>query len=333
MMPTKALAVAACIGILVAITGRTFAIESSSGTPPAPGATSAAPATKATPPTPATATTPKPQPARFDPPPDTAIPDNEFGKQVRLGRAIFTDTKDHAGAFVGNDLRCSNCHLDAGRLRDSAPMWAAYVEYPQYRSKTKQVDTFAERLRGCFQYSMNGKAPPLGSEPLVALEVYAYWLATGAPVNTRLQGAGYPKLPKPTQAPDFARGRAVYTEHCALCHGADGEGQKSAGKQVFPPLWGPRSFNWGAGMHQVNNAAGFIKANMPLGMGGTLSDQQAWDVAFFMDAHERPQDPRYTGSVATTRKKFHDSSDSLYGIVVEGHLLGSDATKAGTVSR
>lgn len=259
----------------------------------------------------------------FQPPPETAIPNNEFGKLVRLGKAIFTDTKKHAARFVGNDLRCSNCHLDAGRLQDSAPLWAAYVAYPQYRAKTKEVDTYAERLRGCFQYSMNGKAPPLGSETLVALEVYSYWMATGAPVNTKLPGGGYPKLNAPPDKPDYFRGQAVYAERCALCHGANGDGQQSAGVQVFPPLWGDRSFNWGAGMHQVNNAAGFIKANMPLGLGGSLTDQQAWDVAYFMDAHERPQDPRYAGSVAATRKKFHDSPESLYGVVVNGHLLGS----------
>ncbi|KOQ36203.1 c-type cytochrome, partial [Achromobacter xylosoxidans] len=98
---------------------------------------------------------------------------------------------------------------------------------------------------------------------------------------------------------------------------------------VFPALWGPDSFNWGAGMHQIGNAAGFIKANMPLGQAGMLSDQEAWDVAYFMNAHERPQDPRYTESVAKTRAKYHDSDDSLYGIEVNGHLLGSDAPAPG----
>lgn len=44
-------------------------------------------------------------------------------------------------------------------------------------------------------------------------------------------------------------------------------------------------------MHQVNNAAGFIYENMPLGKGRSLTEQEAWDVAFFMNAHERPQDP------------------------------------------
>ena len=83
-----------------------------------------------------------------------------------------------------------------------------------------------------------------------------------------------------------------------------------------------QSFNWGAGMANINNAAGFIKANMPLGQGGTLTDQQAWDVATFMDSHERPQDPRFTGDVAQTRAQFHDSEYSLYGTQVGGKLLG-----------
>ncbi|MNJ79098.1 hypothetical protein D3C77_770140 [compost metagenome] len=48
-----------------------------------------------------------------------------------------------------------------------------------------------------------------------------------------------------------------------------------------------------------------------------------------MNAHERPQDPRYTESVAATRAKYNDSDDSLYGIEVNGHLLGSDAPPAG----
>lgn len=75
-------------------------------------------------------------------------------------------------------------------------------------------------------------------------------------------------------------------------------------------------------MHDIKNAAGFIKANMPLGLGGKLTDQEAWDVATFMDSHERPQDPRFQGSVAETRKKYHDDPTSMYGMTVGGHVLG-----------
>ncbi|MFZ3119747.1 MAG: c-type cytochrome [Variovorax sp.] len=263
-------------------------------------------------------------PAIFAPPPESAIPGGDYGQVIRLGEQVFMQTGKYAGRYVGNDLNCASCHLDAGRKPDSAPMWASFIHYPAFRSKTGKVDTLASRIQGCFQFSMNGKAPPQDDEIMTALQTYAFWLAKGAPVGTPLPGSGYPKLKKPAQAPDFVRGEKVYAQNCALCHGADGLGQRAGDHQVFPPLWGPRSFNWGAGMHQLGNAAGFIQANMPLGKGGTLSEQDAWDVALFMNSHERPQDPRFLGTVEATRKKYHDDpGDSMYGSTVAGHVLGT----------
>ena len=98
---------------------------------------------------------------------------------------------------------------------------------------------------------------------------------------------------------------------------------KENGGYQFPPLWGPNSYNWGAGMHRVNTAAGFIKANMPFGRGGTLTDQQAWDVAAFVNSRPRPQDPRFTGDVAETRAKFHNDDD-FYGVTLDGKVVGAE---------
>jgi len=292
-----------------------------------PAAASARQANHAADPAPGLTAPDATQKAAFAPPPENAIPEGPYGDVVRLGRAIFTHTRENAGAYVGNGLNCSNCHLDAGRLADSAPLWGAWGMYPAYRKKNGHVNSYGERLQGCFMYSMNGKAPPLDSKELIALETYSYWMAKGAPAGTKLPGAGYPDVPRPARAPDFARGKAVFESRCALCHGADGQGRKVAGNYVFPPLWGPDSFNWGAGMHNVGTAAGFIKANMPFSRGGRLSDQDAWDVAMYMDGHERPQDPRFNGNVAATRKAFHDDPDSLYGTEVDGHRLGSQPLK------
>ncbi|HEY5264081.1 MAG TPA: c-type cytochrome, partial [Steroidobacteraceae bacterium] len=266
----------------------------------------------------------------FTPPAESQMPNSEFGKMVRAGEKIFDDTHENASAFVGNRLRCSSCHLDAGRKGGSAPLWAAYVAYPEYRAKNKKVNTFEERLQGCFQYSMNGRAPPLGGPVLVALESYAYWLASGAPIDSKLPGRGYPKLKRPALAADYERGRAIYGQQCALCHGADGAGQTANdGRAAFPALWGDGSFNWGAGMESIANAAAFIRANMPFSRPDTLSVQDAWDVGKYMDSHERPQDPRFVESVATTRVKFHDSADSMYGLNVAGHVLGQRSAKPG----
>jgi thiosulfate dehydrogenase len=77
-------------------------------------------------------------------------------------------------------------------------------------------------------------------------------------------------------------------------------------------------------MHKIDTAAAFIKHNMPLGIVGSLSDQEAWDVAAFMNSQERPQDPRYEGDLAATTEQFHAGKFDYYGKrkTPEGHLLG-----------
>ncbi|HEX2942495.1 MAG TPA: c-type cytochrome [Rhodopila sp.] len=310
----KRLAVATAVALSLCVSVHPASAADPSGS--VPSAPQAAPAG-------ATSTSAQAGEETFHPPPKDSIPPGPYGDMVKLGRDIFRQTGTYAPAFVGNKLRCSNCHLDAGRLPGAAPLWAAWVAFPAYRAKNKHVNTFGERLQGCFRFSMNGKAPPLDDKVMVALQSYAAWLAQGAPVGAQLAGRGYPRLPKPASAPDYARGQSVYQAKCALCHGPTGQGQSAASTVVFPPLWGDQSFNWGAGMQKVDAAAAFIKRNMPLGLGGTLSDQEAWDVSLFIDSQERPQDPRFNGSVAETRAKFHNSPWSMYGETVNGHVLGS----------
>lgn len=260
-------------------------------------------------------------PVHFVPPSEADIPDNQFGEAVRYGKSLFMNTQQLRGKYVGNDLNCVNCHVNKGRQANSAPLWAAYPLYPAYRKKNDHVNTYEERIQGCFTYSMNGTPPPSGGKELTALVTYSYWLATGAPTGKSLPGRGYPKLDKPAEEPSTSRGKQVFADNCAICHGSDGQGQKVADKQVFPPLWGPNSFNWGAGMHRINTAAGFIKANMPLGKPNSLTDQQAWDVAAYMNSHERPQDPRNNGNLEETDATFH-KHQCYYGDEHEGHVLG-----------
>lgn len=240
----------------------------------------------------------------FTPPPESDIPDDGFGAMVRLGKNIFNDTQTHAKQYVGNGLNCVNCHLDSGRKANSAPMWGAYVLYPAFRTKNQKVNTMQERIQGCFRFSQNGTAPAADSEEVTALVTYFYWLAKGAPTGMELPGRGYPKVAKKRE-PDVKHGAQVFAANCAICHGADGQGQKANDRYVFPPLWGPQSFNGGAGMSRVETAVGFIKANMPLGRGNSLSDQDAWDVAAFMNSHERPADPRKKEQAAPAASRAH----------------------------
>ena len=92
---------------------------------------------------------------------------------------------------------------------------------------------------------------------------------------------------------------------------------------VFPPLWGPDSFNDGAGMHRVLTAARFIKAKMPLGE-TDLTHDQAFDVAAYINSKPRPQ-------MANLDRDYPDRStkpiDAPYGpyaddFPIEQHRLG-----------
>jgi thiosulfate dehydrogenase len=270
----------------------------------------------------------------FKSPPRDAIPGGPFGEVVRRGQTIFENTNANAvsAKYVGNDQACGNCHIDAGRLAGSAPLWAAWVAYPAYRSKDKKVNTFIQRVEGCFKYSMNAQASAAGGPPaadsdtIVALVAYSFWLAKGAATgDDAMPGRGYPPLTETRLGFDPKRGAAVYAARCALCHGEKGNGATNAeGRTLFPPLWGPGSYNWGAGMHRVDAAAAFVKHNMPLGLEGAVTDQEAWDVAAFMNSHERPQDPRFKGDLAATTKRFHASRFDYYGKrrSADGLLLG-----------
>lgn len=266
----------------------------------------------------------------FLPPTDSEIPDDEFGESIMRGREIFLNPGANATEFVGNSLACANCHLNAGKLANSAPMWAAAGMYPTYRGKNKMINTMEDRVNGCFTYSMNapeglaGGPPPPGHQIYKDLESYFHWLATGAPNRVDLPGSGYPVPDEPEAGYDPVRGKKVFESQCAVCHGDNGEGRQDMnGRYAFPPLWGPDSYNWGAGMHRVNTAAGFIYANMPLGLPYSLSAQEAWDVAAYVNSHERPPDPRQPGemSVAEAAEQFHDHK-GYYGRKVGTQVIG-----------
>lgn len=272
----------------------------------------------------------------FVPPARSAIPDNQFGDAVRRGREIFVNTGTNAGQFTGNDLACANCHLDEGRLEHAAPMWAAAVSYPAFRGKNKMINTMEDRMNGCFTYSMNaqgspsGGPPPSGHQVYKDLESYFYWMADGLAMNSSPPGQGYPTPPETELGYDWQRGEQVYADNCAVCHAVDGQGREDLnGRVIFPPLWGPNSFNWGAGMHRVNTAAAFIQANMPLGKRYSLSDQEAWDVAAYVMSFPRPADPRLsnTDGIDDTTEQFHQHKD-YHGQTLHGVKLGEPLTEA-----
>ena len=128
-----------------------------------------------------------------------------------------------------------------------------------------------------------------------------------------LPGRGAGALPLLDRAADPVHGKAVFAETCAACHGANGLGQREP--IAAPPLWGPDSFNDGAGMNRLISAANFIHSNMPNGTDWTnpaLSPTDAWDVAAFVLTQPRPHKPGLENDFPVRREKPVDAGYPPY---------------------
>jgi thiosulfate dehydrogenase len=229
--------------------------------------------------------------APLSPPLARSIPAGPLGDAIRYGQQIVNATPTTARAFTGNGLNCASCHLDGGRTAEAAPFVGLTGLFPEYRSRRGSVESLEERINDCFRRSMNGKPLPSDSREMIGLLAYIAWLSHGVPIGIEAKGRGFRDIRSPAP-PDPVHGKALYAQKCAACHGAGGAGIKGAGNAyVFPPLWGPQSFNVGAGMARVSVAAAFVQAKMPLGNAGALTDQEAYDIAAYFTAQPRPNYP------------------------------------------
>jgi len=187
-------------------------------------------------------------------------------------------------------LHCGSCHLDAG-TNERAAWWAGSADRFPGR------DQLFHRINQCFRNSMNGAAV-CGSDTECASNADMMALVTYVEDLTaawhKLHGkqtapGGFPAIAAKT--PDTHNGAAIYQQKCAFCHGANGEGRYGSGTYYRPALWGQDSFDAQAGMAEPGTFAAFVRANMPLGSGGELTEQEAWDIAGFVDTQCRPKKP------------------------------------------
>ncbi len=217
------------------------------------------------------------------------------------GCNLVTDTHNHvytAANLWRTDMICENCHLDAGTRPFAGPLAMGAVMLPIHMTPLNKPIRFDRRILMCFARSLNwfdmGRDAPF----LTYVRMYANWLAQhdGLQIGRIYEGRGIPMLYDTDGAgSSILAGEKAYQKHCIRCHGKNawgGMGPVYNGKEP-PPIAGPNSFTALATTASRNRLAGFILNNMPPGASHDspiLSEQQALDVAIYIESLGRPAD-------------------------------------------
>lgn len=229
------------------------------------------------------------------------IKNDQKSKEVLYGRDLIIYTAYYFGpkgriTQQTNGLNCQNCHLNAGTKPFGNNYGSVASTYPKVRARSGKMESIEKRINDCFERSLNGKPLAENSMEMRAMVAYMKFLGENVKKGEKAAGSGLKELPFLNRAADPKKGRAIYELRCASCHQSNGQGILDGIGQsyVYPPLWGPQSFNDAAGLSRISNMAKYVKYNMPLGVSHEspeLSDEDAWDVAAYIESKPRPHKP------------------------------------------
>ena len=226
------------------------------------------------------------------------ITDTKQKVQVEYGKELIAHTSKYLGPRgsvmqISNGLNCQNCHLQAGTAVFANNYGSVASLYPKFRARSGGIENIPKRVNDCLERSLNGSTLDTAGKEMKAIVAYINFLGTNVKKGEKAPGSGFKDLAYLNRATDPVKGKAVYTAKCQSCHQPDGGGlfNKNKTEYTFPVLWGKNSYNDGAGLYRITNFAKYVKYNMPIGAtyeNPQLSDEEAWDVAAYINSQTRP---------------------------------------------
>ena len=223
---------------------------------------------------------------------------NKDGDLIRYGRDLISNTSHYLGpkgkvASISNGMNCQNCHIDAGTVPFANCFSGVSSMYPMYRPRSGIVESIEFRINDCLKRSLNGSIIDSTGKEMRAMVAYLKWIGRDVPKGKKPEGANIAELPFIDRAADTGKGRITYISKCMSCHGVNGEGKfnEDTSGFLYPPLWGEHSYNTGAGLYRLTRFAGYVKSSMPIGATHAkpvLNDEEAWDVAAYVNTQPRP---------------------------------------------
>jgi thiosulfate dehydrogenase len=233
---------------------------------------------------------------------DTSLDTSPLSEEIRRGFRLFTNTPVEAPRLVPGHMSCSNCHMNGGQREKSLPLIGVAGMFPEYNRRAGRLISLGDRITDCFLRSENatggallpGELPTPTSSEVLAISAYLTWLSRGSEMGRSPSWRGQNAIPArsliPVEKLDARTGEAIYADRCVTCHGEDGQGVEIGDKKAGP-LWGPGSWNDGAGAARIYTLAGMIRYSMPYLDPGNMTDEDAQQLAAFINSKPRPAYP------------------------------------------
>jgi thiosulfate dehydrogenase len=226
------------------------------------------------------------------------IKDPVLKSQVEYGKELLAHTSKYLGpngsvSKMTNGLNCQNCHLQAGTIIFGNNYGSVNSMYPKFRARSGSIENLYKRINDCIQRSLNGTAIDTSGKEMQAIAAYINYIGSNVEKGKKAAGSGFKDLSYLDRAANPGKGMLVYESKCQSCHQQNGEGLFNGDKSeyIYPALWGANSFNDAAGLYRISNFAKYVKYNMPQGTtykNPLLTDEEAWDVAAFVNSQKRP---------------------------------------------
>jgi thiosulfate dehydrogenase len=238
--------------------------------------------------------------------------DSALTKSITHGYELFMNTPQIALSLAGNAMSCNNCHPNGGQRDRAMPLVGIAKVFPEYNKRSGRIFSLEDRIIGCLLRSLNATGnrthgtsalhendlahATLNDQTKEVRDLAAYltWISSFAEIGKDVPWRGrnslQPSALLPLEKLNPKLGKELYIRACSTCHGSDGQGVDVGGKRPGP-LWGPNSWNDGAGAARTYTLAGMIRRWMPYLNPSLLSDEQAQHIAAYITSQPRPGFP------------------------------------------
>lgn len=197
-------------------------------------------------------------------------PDDPMSPYIEDGKELLYSTMSDEN---GSELSCMSCHAD-GTGTNGVSLVGVTSQFPKYEPREGTVVPLVEHINNSITRTLNAEKLEYDGEEMRSIVAYLTYISEGIEVGSEAVSADGEAEMVEIPEPDLGNGEEIYEERIA---------------ESSPELWGEFSFTDGSNMSRMSVMTNYVKNYLPEDEPGSLSEQEAADVAGYILSKDRPE--------------------------------------------